>query len=124
MVKQLNDNSHLERLGGIIFADYKTAMGIFENTKQLDYYRNALDKGSIYALTPTATVTEGTKKLQYQLSPKREIKSNDIENAVGNQGKIQLLLNNGIDVDELSVDYFTQLDKNKEKKPLPTNKEN
>ena len=121
MVKQLNDNSHLERLGGIIFADYEVAMGIFENTGQLDYYRNALDKGSIYALTPTATVTEGTKKLQYQLDPDREIKSSSIENAVGNQEQIQLLLNNGIDVDELSVDYFTQLDKNKEKKSLPTN---
>ena len=119
MVKQLNDNSHLERLGGIIFADYKTAMGIFENTGQLDYYRNALDKGSIYALTPTATVTEGTKKLQYELTPKREIKSSSIESAVGNQEQIQLLLNNGIDVDELSVDYFTQLDKNTDKKPLP-----
>lgn len=121
LVKQLNDNSHLERLGGIIFADYETAMGIFENTGQLDYYRNAMDKGSIYALTPTATVTEGTKKLQYQTDPDREIKASSIENAVGNQEQIQLLLNNGIDVDELSVDYFTQLDKNKEKKSLPTN---
>jgi len=121
MVKQLNDNSHLERLGGVIFADYETAMGIFENTGQLDYYRNAMDKGSIYALSPTATVTEGTKKLQYVIDADKEIKASSIENAVGNQEQIQLLLNNGIDVDELSVDYFTQLDKSKEKKSLPTN---
>tara|TARA_B100001094_G_scaffold306754_1_gene337814 strand:- start:96 stop:761 length:666 start_codon:yes stop_codon:yes gene_type:complete len=112
MVKNLNENSHLESMGNVIYADYNTAMGILENTGQLDAYQNSMDKGNIFALKATSTVSKGIKQLQYDLLPDYGIKAVDIENAVGNEKVIQRLLNNGINIDRASVNYLESMSQN------------
>lgn len=112
MIKNLNENSHLESMGNVIYADYNKAMGILENTGQLQAYENSMDKGNIFALKATSTVSKGIKQLQYDLLPDYGIKAVDIENAVGNEKVIQRLLNNGINIDRASVNYLEGISQN------------
>ena len=129
MIKNLNNNSHLESLGNVQFVDYNTAIDMLEQTGQKPDYENSMNKGNIYALKPTATTIEGIKVLQYSLLPDNGIKGIELENIIsipiedadgkeikGNilkrEKAIQRLLNNAINIDRASVNYLEGIPQN------------
>ena len=123
MIKNLNANSHLESLGNVIYADYATAMSLFERTGQLEKYEDAVDEGNIFALRAGSSTVKGIKQLQYDLLPDYGIKAVELENIIsiptedadgkeikGNilkrEKEIQRLLNNSINIDKASQNYL------------------
>lgn len=103
IIKQLNENAHLESLSDVSFVSSKDADKMLQAVGQVDN----LSPNSIYKMKKTQTVVEGVKQLQYV--PYRVAKKSDIINAVGDEKSIQRILNHGIDIDDLAIEYFEGL---------------
>jgi hypothetical protein len=103
LVEQLNENAHLESLSDVSFVTSAGADKMLQAVGQED----KLSDNSIYRMKKTQTVIEGIKQLQY--IPYRVAKTSDIVNAVGNEKDIQRILNHGINIDDLAIEYFEGL---------------
>ena len=103
IVKQLNENAHLESLSDVSYVSSDDADIMLQNVGQTDN----LSPNSIYKMERTQTVIEGIKQLQYK--PVRIAKQSDVEGAVGNEKEIQRILNQGLDIDDLAIQYLEGL---------------
>ena len=103
VVNQLNENAHLESLSDVSYVSSQDADRMLQKVGQTDQ----LSPNSIYKMERTQTVIEGIKKLQYK--PVRIAKTSDIEGAVGNKKEIQRILNHGLNIDDITVQYFEGL---------------
>jgi hypothetical protein len=103
VVNQLNENAHLESLSDVSYVSSTDADRMLQSVGQTDQ----LSPNSIYKMERTQTVIEGIKQLQYK--PVRIAKTSDIEGAVGNEKEIQRILNHGLNIDDITVQYFEGL---------------
>ena len=103
IVNQLNENAHLESLSNVSYVSSADADRMLQAVGQTDQ----LSPNSIYKMERTQTVIKGIKQLQYR--PVRIAKTSDIEGAVGNEKEIQRILNHGLNIDDIAVQYFEGL---------------